>query len=232
MSTPPLSRPSAIHDDMPLLDAGQSATSWGAVVAGALGAAALSLILLVLGTGLGFAAMSPWSPVQPAEDSKLGAAAIAWLAFTQIAASAVGGYLAGRLRIKWSRLANDEVYFRDTAHGFLAWCLATLLTAALLSSAIGSVASGGAAHNAVSAVAARSALPPEAPAAGASAPIADPPSDAGVRGAVAEERERTDAMRKAAAYSALWMFVAMLAGAFVASWAATFGGRHRDSLTR
>ena len=44
--------------------------------------------------------------------------------------------MAGRLRTKWVNLHTDEVFFRDTAHGFLAWALATLLVAGLLSSTI------------------------------------------------------------------------------------------------
>ena len=61
------------------------------------------------------------------------------LTFTQLAASGMGGYLAGRLRTKWAGIHTDEVYFRDTAHGFLAWAVATLLTATLLTSAVGSI---------------------------------------------------------------------------------------------
>lgn len=38
---------------------------------------------------------------------------------------------------------TDEVYFRDTTHGFLAWAVAALATAALLTSVIGSIVSGG-----------------------------------------------------------------------------------------
>jgi hypothetical protein len=38
---------------------------------------------------------------------------------------------------------TDEVYFRDTAHGFLAWAVAALATAALLTSVIGSIVNGG-----------------------------------------------------------------------------------------
>ena len=64
---------------------------------------------------------------------------IVWLTFTQLTASAMGGYLAGRLRTKWIEVHTDEVYFRDTAHGFLAWAVASLVTAGLLTSVIGSI---------------------------------------------------------------------------------------------
>jgi hypothetical protein len=124
-------------------DAGASAVSWGAIFAGAAGAAALSLILLILGTGLGLSSVPPFSG-QGAGATAFGVSTILWLSFTQLAASGIGGYLAGRLRTHWAGAQADEVYFRDTAHGFLAWGVATLLTAALLSSVIGSIVSGGA----------------------------------------------------------------------------------------
>jgi len=119
-----------------------SAVSWPAVVAGAVGAAALSLILLILGTGLGLSSVSPWAG-QGASASTFGISTILWVSFTQLAAAGMGGYLAGRLRTRWAGTHTDEVYFRDTAHGFLAWALATLVTAALLTSAIGAIVSGG-----------------------------------------------------------------------------------------
>jgi hypothetical protein len=119
-----------------------SAVSWGAILAGGAAAAAMSLVLLVLGTGLGFAAISPWTS-EGLSATAFGVSTIIWITFMQLAASAVGGYLAGRLRAKWADTARDEVYFRDTAHGFLAWCVATLGTAALLASVVGTIVSGG-----------------------------------------------------------------------------------------
>ena len=120
-----------------------SAVSWGAVFAGAAAAAALSLILLILGTGLGLASVSPWTQ-NGVSAATFGVTTIAWITLTQIAASGMGGYLAGRLRTKWVSVHTDEVYFRDTAHGFLSWAIASLATAALLVSVIGSIVSGGA----------------------------------------------------------------------------------------
>jgi hypothetical protein len=35
--------------------------------------------------------------------------------------SGLGGYLTGRLRTKWVGIHTDETFFRDTAHGFMAW---------------------------------------------------------------------------------------------------------------
>jgi hypothetical protein len=122
---------------------GLGAVSWAAVFAGATAAAALSLILLVLGTGLGLSAVSPWASASDTVE-KISWATILWIVFAALASSGLGGYLAGRLRLKWGTIRMDEVYFRDTAHGFLAWAVATLFTAAVLTSAIGSVLGAGA----------------------------------------------------------------------------------------
>jgi hypothetical protein len=299
--------------------AGGHAVSWPAIVAGAVGAAALSLILLILGVGLGLSSVSPWSG-EGIAGATFGVSTIVWLTFTQLAASGIGGYLAGRLRTRWSRVHTDEVFFRDTAHGFLAWALATLFTAAMLASATGSVVGAGAQAVAAGAgraaaagggfAAAAAAANPtggirdsraDAPDAGgyfvdslfrkdanattpAAAPTGAAPPDmarsdaevgrifatgmsartmstedtryaaqivaqrTGLSQADAERRvtetftraqqkakdletaarEAADKARKATAYGALWMFVSLLVGAFVASLSATFGGRTRD----
>lgn len=119
-----------------------TAVSWPAIFAGAAAAAALSLILLVLGVGLGMSAISPWSQAG-ITAATFGASTILWVTLTQVIASGMGGYLAGRLRVKWVAVHTDEVFFRDTAHGFLAWAIASLATAALLGSVIGSIVGGG-----------------------------------------------------------------------------------------
>lgn len=121
----------------------ESAVSWGAIFAGAVAAAALSLILLILGVGLGLSSVSPWS-FEGVSKETFGWTSVAWLTFTALAASGLGGYLAGRLRTKWTQIHGDETYFRDTAHGFVSWAVATLLTAGLLTSAIGGVLGAGA----------------------------------------------------------------------------------------
>lgn len=301
-----------------------SAISWAAILAGAAGAAALSLILLILGTGLGLSSISPWAQTG-ATAATLGTATIVWLAFTQLAASGIGGYLAGRLRKKWVDVHTDESYFRDTAHGFLAWAVATLATAALLGSVIGSIVNGGVQAGAVVAggaatagVAATSgaagvddttvmsrqgggqgaaylvdslfrrdvsgsaastttnntgaiANTPTASSASTNAEVtrifansmgsdaALPPEDVRYVGQIVAQRTglsqpdaekrvtetysrmrskvrdaeirvkaAADQARKTSAYTALWLFVSLLLGAFVASLTATFGGRRRD----
>jgi hypothetical protein len=116
------------------------AISWGAVFAGAFVAFAVSIALLTLGSGLGFSSISPW-PNTGVSVSTFGVAAAIWLVLVQWLASASGGYIAGRLRTKWTGVHTDEVYFRDTAHGFVAWAVATAAMAALLSSGVTSAIS-------------------------------------------------------------------------------------------
>lgn len=118
------------------------AVCWGAIIAGALAAAVLSLILLLLGTGFGFSLVSPWSG-EGISATTFGVTTILWVTIISFIASAVGGYLAGRLRTRWNATHSDEVYFRDTAHGFLAWALSTLITATLLTTAITGIVAGG-----------------------------------------------------------------------------------------
>ena len=71
--------------------------------------------------------------------------------------------MAGRLRTKWVGLHSNEVFFRDTAHGFLAWAFATLISATVLASATAYLANGAVAGATAgaSAQAARSANPAE-----------------------------------------------------------------------
>lgn len=299
-------------------DTTASGVSWASIFAGAAAAASLSLILLILGVGLGFPAISPWTHYGVSATA-IGIASILWLTFSQIAASALGGYLSGRLRIRWTTVHSDEVYFRDTAHGLLAWAIATLATAALLGAVVGNVVSIGvsasttlASHALATAGAGgepvatnpasqsmSSALFGNSSASDSlleyridslfrsNQPLTDIPGKdhsavrlevsrifvnglranslpsedrqylaqviakrTGLATADAEKRvsdifnkahaeivsteqnakQAADNARKAAAYSALWMFIALLSGAFVASLAATFGGRQRDRV--
>lgn len=293
-----------------------SGVSWGAVFAGAAAAAALSLILLILGTGLGLSSVSPWAH-SGVSATTFGVSTILWITLTQLLASGMGGYLAGRLRTKWVEIHTDEVYFRDTAHGFLAWAVASLATAALLTSVIGSIVGtgvqagaavvGGGTATAGAASATRSVttnasagepeqgptaylidalfrkdlsaqtttskspvLPPVDSTASTAETVrifangiqvgALPPQDltylaqlvsqrTGLSQADAEKRvadtfvraqsklreteaaakEAADKARKASAYSALWLFISLLIGAFFASLSATYGGRRRDA---
>ncbi|MCP3716427.1 hypothetical protein [Paraburkholderia sp. CNPSo 3281] len=120
----------------------RSAVSWSAVVAGAMGMAAFALILLMLGTGLGLSSLSPW-PGSGAHAKTFGVAAVIWICVTQVMSAGLGGYLTGRLRRHWPGIGTDETHFRDTVHGFLAWALATLLSAILFSAAMSGLAREG-----------------------------------------------------------------------------------------
>jgi hypothetical protein len=122
-------------------EAHSSGVSWAAVIAGAFVAAALSLALVALGTGIGFSGASPWASTG-ATASRIGRTAIAWLIVMQLIASSLGGYLAGRLRTRWVTIHTHEVYFRDTAHGVLVWAVGLVITAAFLTTAATSLVGG------------------------------------------------------------------------------------------
>jgi hypothetical protein len=120
-----------------------SAVSWAAVAAGAVAAAALTLALVAFGVGMGFSLVSPWSNSGPSATTfKIGTGI--YLCVVAMLASTIGGYLAGRLRTKWTGLHTNEVVFRDTAHGFLAWAFATVISAAVLGSATTTIVGGAA----------------------------------------------------------------------------------------
>jgi hypothetical protein len=114
-----------------------SATSWGAIFAGAFVIVASTILLVAVGGGLGLAAISPWSNSGPSGTS-LGVAAVIWIVVVQWISALAGGYLTGRLRSKWLGAHTHEVYFRDTAHGFVAWAVATAAGALLLAAALSS----------------------------------------------------------------------------------------------
>jgi hypothetical protein len=121
--------------------------SWPAVAAGAVVSCALTLLLLAFGTGLGLSVVSPWAGSGLSATSfKIGTGL--YFVVMAMLASSIGGYLAGRLRTRWVGVHSDEVYFRDTAHGFIAWAFASVLGATLLaspaSSLLGGAASGAA----------------------------------------------------------------------------------------
>lgn len=280
-------------------ESSRSAVSWGAVIAGAVIAAAVSAMLFSGGTGLGFISMSPWGE-EGASATTLAVGSIIWMLVTQIISYGVAGYVTGRLRTKWTDVHSDEIYFRDTAHGFLVWALSAVVSLVLLAMAAASIASGAAKAGATVAGAgagAAVAAAGSAAQAGSSSMSLDYFTDALLRpndpasasgqadvrqevsrilgrslanGEISEPdqtylvqriaqqtgmdemaaqrrltqvqdqarqaaqqaeqkaREAADAARKAAAAFSLWAFASLLIGAFVASFAATIGGRARD----
>jgi hypothetical protein len=118
------------------------ALAWGPVIGGAVAASATTLILLLLGSGVGLTMVSPWAG-ESASFTAVTATAAIWFVVVQWLSSALGGYLTGRLRTKWADIHTDEVFFRDTAHGFLSWALATVVVAGLAGSAFTSFVGSG-----------------------------------------------------------------------------------------
>ncbi|TIT82214.1 MAG: hypothetical protein E5W45_02265, partial [Mesorhizobium sp.] len=123
-------------------ESSSSAVNWGPIIAGAFAASTLTVMLLLLGSGLGLSMVSPWSAAG-ASATTFAVSTAVWLVVVQWLSSGVGGYLTGRLRTKWVGIHTDETYFRDTAHGFLAWALATLLVAGVLGSALSAALGSG-----------------------------------------------------------------------------------------
>jgi hypothetical protein len=238
----------------------------------------MALILLSLGTGLGLSSVSPWAN-SGASPGAIGAAAIVWLILAQILAFGLGGYVAGRLRVKWASVHTDEVYFRDTAHGLLVWAVAAVVTAGVLATAAADMA-GAAQAGARAGSGPMSSAEPSSPAeyavdgvfrsARATPDRADPgaraevgrifahalrsremgsadktyvdslvasrtglsqaDADLRVTQVFGELQQAIDVARSHAAKLALWVFIALLTGAFCASVAATIGGRQRDHV--
>lgn len=117
------------------LESNNSAVSWPAVFAGSVTAIGISILLAVLGSGLGFASVTTTPAADNPSATTISIMFVVWLIIMQWVASTAGGYITGRLRRKWVSLHTHEVFFRDTAHGLLMWSFATLLMALLFASA-------------------------------------------------------------------------------------------------
>jgi hypothetical protein len=116
--------------------------SWAAIAAGAVVTCALTLVLLAFGVGLGLSVVSPWSGAGvTATTFKIGTGL--YLIVIAMLSSSIGGYIAGRLRAGWAGVHSDEVYFRDTAHGFVTWAFASVIGAILLATPATSLIGGG-----------------------------------------------------------------------------------------
>lgn len=125
------------------VESSKSAMAWGPIFGGAAAAIGVTLILLLLGSGVGLTMVSPWSG-QSSSLGTVGVTAAIWLVVVQWLSSGLGGYITGRLRTKWAAVHTDEVFFRDTAHGFISWALATIFVAGFLASSLTSLAGAGA----------------------------------------------------------------------------------------
>jgi hypothetical protein len=103
--------------------------------------------------------VSPWAGMG-ASAATVGVSAVIWVVAVQWLSSGMGGFLAGRMRTKWVRLHSHEVFFRDTAHGFAAWSLATVAGAVLFALATAHGVAGAARGAADAAALAAVASPP------------------------------------------------------------------------
>ena len=129
----------------PGIDTGEpsiAGVSWPAVAAGAVVSCALTVVLIAFGLGLGLSVVSPWAGAGvSATTFKIGTGL--YLIVIAMLSSSIGGYIAGRLRTRWIGVHSDEVYFRDTAHGFVAWAFTSVLGTILLASPVSSLIGGG-----------------------------------------------------------------------------------------
>jgi hypothetical protein len=133
-----IGQPAQVAD---IVEPSMPGVSWAAVLAGAAASCALTLVLLSFGMGMGFSVISPWgNSGLSATTFKIGTG-LYFIVMAMIS-SGVGGYLAGRLRTKWVGIQTTEVHFRDTAHGFLAWAVASVVGAVLLASPASSLIGG------------------------------------------------------------------------------------------
>lgn len=123
------------------IDDTSSAVSWKAIVAGSTASIALSLLLVAFGVGVGFSVVSPWSD-SGVSGTTFTIAAGVYLIVVAMLSSTIGGYLAGRLRSQWKTVHDHERYFRDSAHGFLVWAFATVVSAAVLGGAFTHILAG------------------------------------------------------------------------------------------
>jgi len=122
--------------------AGASYVEWGAVLAGAFLAAAISFVLLTFGAAIGLSATSPW-PNSGASAKLIATLAVLWAMMQQIGAFMVGGYVAGRMRSRWHETTQHEVEFRDGLHGGLVWAVGIVIGAALVMATAGAAAKTG-----------------------------------------------------------------------------------------
>jgi hypothetical protein len=132
-----------LRTDYPIINEAVASVSWASIAAGAVAIAALSLALFALGAGLGLSSISPWAGSGVSASTFTNATGI-YLVVVAVMSSAVGGYLAARMRTKWVGVHTNEVFFRDTAHGFIAWAFATVVSASLLGAATTHIVGGAA----------------------------------------------------------------------------------------
>ena len=116
--------------------------SWSAAFGGAAVATAITVMLLALGAGIGLGSISPRTPGSNPSVATFTAVAAVWLVVVQWISSGFGGYLAGRLRPRWTGLHSTETGFRDTATGLVAWAVSTVVVVVAIASGMSATLSG------------------------------------------------------------------------------------------
>src|SRR5689334_3731655 len=109
---------------------------WGAVLLGAVGAIAISFVLLTFGAGIGLSAVSA-QPYAGASAKALAVISALYAAIVAVGSFAAGGYIAGRMRMPPTAEEVEEAHFRDGAHGFAVWAVAMVVFAIVAASGIG-----------------------------------------------------------------------------------------------
>jgi hypothetical protein len=215
-----------------LVPGSRSAVSWASIFAGAIVAIAATLILLALGSGLGMAATSPW-PGAGATATSFAIGAGIWLIVTQWLSAALGGYITGRLRTRWTGVHTDEVLFRDTAHGLLAWALSTVFIAGVALAATASTVNAVSSTTTAAGYATDTMLRSDRTGISASARaelgrVTPAEAERRIEAANVSMREAADTARKVSSAIGFFTALSLLIGAFIASVAAAYGGKLRD----
>jgi len=104
--------------------------SWGGVFAGVVIALAVQLLLSMLGLGVGLTTIDPTQPNGTPGAAALGIGTGIWWTVSYIIALFIGGYVAARLG---GRLLGWD----GMLHGVLTWAFALLVSAFLVTSAVG-----------------------------------------------------------------------------------------------
>jgi hypothetical protein len=212
--------------------------SWGAVFAGVFTALVSQLLLNMLGLGIGAATIDPYYGSSPDAET-FSFAAYAWWAGSGIVSAFFGGWVAGALVGQWWR-------FDGAVHGFIAWCISTLVVAFVFAGVLGGVA--GMASNVAGPLASQYAMQNQharvgdmtseqfsemmrsttgnTTTMGYQPPATTPPNDTAVAPQtptqgqaptrIAQTRANAERIADAVAQGAIWSFVALLLGALAA----------------
>lgn len=104
---------------------------WSPVFAGALVAAALSMILIGFGAAVGLGVSSS-SPSWRDASAALALLSGLYLILQALVSFGVGGYIAGRAHRIMGATPSDVIEASDGLHGLVAWAIAAILAAAIM----------------------------------------------------------------------------------------------------